>query len=354
LRRFGRQFFSSLGIVFPALVVMLVIWTRATSADLSAKPSYPVPGRSFVAEYGGVGAYAAHMIYYWGLFGMADTIRHADLLLLGSSHTQFGLSARQLSETLSAQAGRPITAFNLGMGCGESALFGAETLERLVVRGKAVVADLYNTNSQSPCGAAAVHADPVEAYFKVLAIWAKFTWDWLLDGSLPAIIAHDGSATISRFLTGSIVILDWDYGDATYCSRPSEGTVFPTAERNTAYPVQGFRAAVPDNSPAKVTAEAKLLGEFAAQRLEPVLTLIPSSDDEESLPTTTAPRSGAQALFIGLSGQGLATFDHHHLTGASREIATGRLLEGMRKKGLLPAVSTGPPPRLAPPFSRSS
>jgi hypothetical protein len=73
--------------------------------------------RQFVAEYGGVGAYVGHLLYYWGLFGMRDRIRQADIVLLGSSHTQFGLSARQLSEILSRESGRPIKAFNLGLGC---------------------------------------------------------------------------------------------------------------------------------------------------------------------------------------------------------------------------------------------
>jgi hypothetical protein len=169
------SFFISLSQVFSALIAALMVWTKATSADLSAKPAYPVPGRNFVSEYGGVGADAAHMIYYWGLFGVADTIRHAQLILLGSSHTQFGLSARQLSQAVSEPTGQPVSVFNLGLGCGESALFGAETLERLDVRGKAVVADLYNIDSASPCGAAAASADPIAAYFKLLAIWSKFT-----------------------------------------------------------------------------------------------------------------------------------------------------------------------------------
>jgi hypothetical protein len=341
VRRFARQFFFALAVLFPVLIAALAVWGRAGSAGFSAKPAYPVPGREFVAEYGGVGAYGAQMMYYWGLFGMADTIRHAQLLLVGSSHTQFGLSARQLSETLSAEAGRPVGAFNLGMGCGESALFGAGILKRLGVQGKAVVADLYNADIQSSCGETAAHADPVEAYFKVLGIWAKFTWDWLLDGNLPAIVVRNGAATTSRFLTGSIVIVDWRYGDATYCSRPGEGTLFPAPARNPGYPVETAGQTAPANPPASVPVVPKLLATFEAQRIEPVLTLIPFSDDDEFLPRImTEGRNGAPAPFVDLSAQGLATFDHHHLTGDSRAIATGRLLKALRKHGLLPAMLT--------------
>src|SRR5580704_10459864 len=181
----------SLGILAPALIAGLVVWTKV-ALEASAKPTYPVPGRNFVAEYGVVSADAAHIVYYWGLFGVAHRIRQAQLLLLGSSHMQFGLSARQLSDTLSRTAGRPVTAFNLGVGCGESALLGVRVLQRLGTQDRMTIADIYNTDSLSPCGDAAVNAHAFDAYFKVLAVWMKFTWDWLLDGNLPLFMARDG------------------------------------------------------------------------------------------------------------------------------------------------------------------
>jgi len=338
LQRFSRQFLLSLGILAPALIAGLIVWTRVT-AEPQPKPPYPVPGRQFVAEYGVVGADAAHIVYYWGLFGIGRRIRQAQLLLLGSSHMQFGLSARQLSVTLSRTAGKPVEAFNLGVGCGESALFGARVLQRLGIRGKTTVADIYNTDSLSPCGGEAVKADAYDAYFKVLAIWTKFTWDWLLDGYLPTLMLRDGSATVSRFLSGSIVIVDWRYGDVAYCSRPSQGKVFPQDARGAAYPVDDYSGNNRSDLPPTVPADPKLLDLLAAGQMEPALTLIPFSGSRDYRPKLPAPHSkGGEASFIELSGQGLATFDHNHLTGDSRAVATQRLLDTLSRDGLLSAL----------------
>jgi hypothetical protein len=347
VQRFSRQFLASLGILAPVLIAVLAIWTRVAAVEPPARPAFPIPGREFVAEYGLVGADAAHLIYYWGLFGMAAPIRNADLLLLGSSHTQFGLSARQLSARLSRVAGRPVPVFNLGTGCGESTLFGASILHRLGVRGKAVVADMYNTDVDTPCGDAAVHADPFDAYFKVLAIWSKFTWDWLLDGNLPALVLRDGRAAVSPFLAGSVVILDWRFGDAVYCARPSEGRLFPVEAGQRAYPADDYGLGLPRAVPV----DPKLRAVLAAQQTELRLTLIPFSGDRDYLPQLHAPDRGdrSDAPFISLSGRGLSTFDHNHLTADSRAVATDRLLQAIAQDGLLARFSGS----ARPPLDRS-
>jgi hypothetical protein len=338
LHRFARQFYVALGL-FPLLIAALVVWTKASAADPWGKPAYPVPGRNFVAEYGVVGADAAHIIYYWGLFGMAERIRQAQLLLLGSSHTQFGLSARQLSQDLSADPSRPVRAFNVGMGCGESALFGAKILKRLGVQDKAVVADLFNTDALTPCSQAAEHADAFDAYFKVFAIWSKFTWDWLLDGNLPTVMLQNGTATVSRALAGAIVIVDWRYGDVSYCARPSRGMVFPSDEAGTAYPVDGDHGATPTPVPAQLPADPRLLATLSPLHDSPALTLIPFSGEKDYWSRLLREdNAGSDLPFVAVSGRALSTFDHNHLTGDSRAVATDRLLRALRQGGLLSPI----------------
>jgi hypothetical protein len=108
-----------------------------------------------------------------------------------------------------------------------------------------------------------------------------------------------------------------------------------------AYPVDGYRRDASNNLPANVSLQAKLDAVFAAQRLKPLLTLIPFSGSSDYLPKPAALHNPVlEAPFIGLSGQQLTTFDHNHLTGESRRIATGRLLKNLQEQGILPATTT--------------
>ena len=210
--RFRKTFWQSFIAAAVLVLAPLVLWSRLDAAHIPAKPDFPIPGQRFVAEYGGQGAYLAHLAYWWNLFGMGDRIRHADLVLLGSSHTQFGLSARQLGDALSRDLGRPVRVFNAGLGCDTPLGFDASLIERLGLRDRTVIADSFAYDPDPYTYACFSEfsgiGDAGQALFKIGAAWTRFAWDWTLDGVLPRIALVDGQVTIGRYLHEAVTILD--------------------------------------------------------------------------------------------------------------------------------------------------
>src|SRR5579863_8610373 len=65
---------------------------------LSPKPRFSVFGRHYVSTY--TRGSADHYLFRFGLFAMGEQIRCSNILLLGTSHTELGLSAEQLASSL--------------------------------------------------------------------------------------------------------------------------------------------------------------------------------------------------------------------------------------------------------------
>src|SRR5260221_7291192 len=108
-----RRYWS---IFLPAMAALLVAAAvLGPPPNLPARPDFPVPGRTFVAEYSYVRSSLAHEIYFHGLFGFDRAIRESGIVLLGSSHMELGISAEQIAASTGAMT------FNLALGCGESA-----------------------------------------------------------------------------------------------------------------------------------------------------------------------------------------------------------------------------------------
>jgi hypothetical protein len=116
---------------------------------------------------------------------------------------------------------------------------GAEILDHLDTQRQTTIVDTftYDIDGLTPCSKAAMNASPIEASFMSLGIWSKFTWDWLVDGNLPNIFIRNGAIGTSRFLSGSIVIADWEYGDVSYFSTPGRGVLFPKSDPGFVTPV---------------------------------------------------------------------------------------------------------------------
>ncbi len=339
--RFWRAFLG----VTAILLVPLVLWSRIGAADLPAKPEFPVPGKRFVAEYAGQGAYIAHLAYWWGLFGFGDRIRQADIVLIGSSHTQFGLSARQLSADLSQRAGRPIRVFNAGLGCDTPLGFDASLLDRLDIRNRLVVADgfaygfdpyTYGCFSEfSGIG------DRVQALFKALGVATRFDWDWMLDGVLPRIDLSGPRVTIGRYLNQPATILDWHYGDVAALFSPEQGEQFPVQFSGQAKDIASGLPWRLRSGTVPVPDAFKGLVESRHIRL--IMTLVPflltpgfNEDRYENVERLLASDGvGPRAGFIAIPPGGLQSFDSQHLTGAGRAAATKRLAAGLASSAAL-------------------
>ncbi|HUJ03777.1 MAG TPA: hypothetical protein VLW75_09085 [Rhizomicrobium sp.] len=294
----------------------------------------PIPGRRFVAEYGGQGAYIAHLVYWWNLFGIGDRLRHADLVLLGSSHTQFGLSAQQLSDDLSRKLGRPVNVFNAGLGCDTPIGFDASLIERLGIRDRLVVADSFAYEPDPYTYACFAEfsgiADRVQAGFKTIAVWSRFAWDWALDGALPRIDLRDGRIVASRYIDEAVTILDWKNGDVAELFNPTAGEEFP--QDLSRQPEEVSRGLPWRLQSGSIPLPPSFNG--AEQRgVRPIFTLIPyvlslgfNEDRFQRVENLLASRSTAsRAPFVAIAPEGLSSFDSQHLTGDARAKATVRL-----------------------------
>jgi hypothetical protein len=351
---FKSGFWASFGLIAVVIFAPMILATRIDSARLPPKPDFPIPGRRFVAEYGGQGANVAHLVYWWGLFGSENRIRRADVLLLGSSHTQFGLSARQLSEDFSRDAGRPIRVFNVGLGCDTPLSFDASLLDHLDIRNRTVIADTF-AYSYDPYNYACFSefsgiTDRVEGLSKALAMWSRFDFDWLLDGSVPRIDLRHQRAKIGRYLNETATILDWQYGDAAYLFRPDEGEEFPLPVADDTI-ADGSAVTGADGQPWRLASGTMPLPKdfqsiMDRRHIQPIFTLVPfvltpgfNLDRYENVAQLLAGQVGRASMpFVTISAKGLTSFDGGHLTGAARSVATDRLAASVEESGLLSSV----------------
>jgi len=174
MQRRWSGFSVSLLVAAAAFLMPLAIWTKLTAASVPKPPQYPAPGRQVLAEYSGVSASVLHSIYWHGLFDFGDRISDANVVLIGSSHTQFGLSARQMSQELSRIAGHPVRVYNLGLGCSEGLNFAAQLLQRLGLEERVIIGDIYNySHFPSNCADEAKKYDIWSSYVRQQAASRK-------------------------------------------------------------------------------------------------------------------------------------------------------------------------------------
>ncbi|HLI22042.1 MAG TPA: hypothetical protein VKV32_13035 [Stellaceae bacterium] len=350
MNSFKRRFWLASVVMTALLLIPFFVWSRIEASRLPPKPAFPLPGHAFVAEYGGQASYVAHLLYWWGLFGFGERIRSADVVMLGSSHMQFGLSARQLSATLSAAAGRPLRVFNAGLGCDTPLGFDAALLDRQGVRDRAIIADTF-AYDYDPYNAECFSelddiTDRVHAVFEALAVWTRFAADWALDGILPRVDLSQRRPVLGRYLNAPALILDWNYGDVVYAFSPNRGEVYPAPLASTPQDVAKAQPAGESLTSGTIPMPNALANVVARRDLRPIFTLIPfvttPAFDRERFTHVaqllaaagTAPR----APLIAIAPAGFESFDGEHLTGPSRDQATRRLGDALAAAEMLQAA----------------
>jgi hypothetical protein len=347
--RFNRQFSICFAVGLLITLIPLVGWTLNSRDSFPPKPRLPIPGHEFLAEYGGAAADLSHYVYYQGLFGIGAKIKAADIYLLGSSHMQFGLSARVLSEQLSLAAGRTVSVYNLGVGCTESLEFGATVLRHLQVTHKSAVADAYSFlgGGLSRCARPAEAAGYLDGSIHVATAWAKYLWDWSLDGLLPTLSIRGSQALVlTRFLSTAVVYNDWQFGGATYFFR-SVGEVFP--ESATSYRASGEPSDIPwILAKGSISVSSPEQAILQGQNIKLNSTLIPFSEAGASQAYSLVdkllkePPREPRWAFFPIAGAGLFTYDGGHLTGASQQIASQRLGLALVDDGVVEVLKRPP------------
>jgi hypothetical protein len=316
----------------PALVLAAVGLSQV-SEDTRPRLDFPPFGRQFVAEYSLLRSSLAHIIYYHGLFGFGRSIRGSDIILAGSSRMQAGISARRITRATGARA------FNLAVGCNESAVFGLEILRNNRARAKLVIAEAYNlSESKSECRLEAEEKDLFQAYATVIQVWTEFAFDWLVDPFLPRFSLRGGRLKRGRFLSGNVAVNDWTSGGMVQLWDPTGGTRYGPGV-STSRP-ELAATSLPELDPShldvSISVSEALSSEALKSKALTVVTVVPFVIPGWALTALLArlePKEPSERRmpFVPIAANGLWTYDTIHLTYPSSLLATDRLLSALAR-----------------------
>jgi len=320
---FLRAYWIGATLTISMLVAALHILTVWQLSAVPPKPSFPIPGETYVSAY--TQGHADHYLFRSGIFGFGERIRESDILILGSSHPQIGLSAAQLSAELSLQAGLTVRAFNLGLGFGEGLAFARDILDQNRISHKTLIVDLFTAVGAdvSQFGLLVRKKGTVGSYLGVAEIWTDFARDWLLDGMLPCVRIEQRRPKLRRYLA-DVIVRRWDTGDMELIWSAEQGPQFPEPPFSFAYGL--LQGEVVGGSPeVGVFLSHDDANFFADRDFTALLTLLPYHGYDFAAAEQAAARENLPLL--GIATDGLTFFDTHHLTGNGRRLATSRLLK---------------------------
>ena len=328
LRRFWIAYFVTLTM---AVLLIHVTW-RPQYRQLPPRPPLWLGGETYLSEYGTHGS-PAHYIYRFGLFRIDERLDACQLIFLGSSHVEYGVSAAQAASELTRATGHPVHAYNAAVGFGEGFGFAKEVMSHNIVPGATVVLDLFSPRGEggSPYDRIVGNSNTLGAYLKVWDTWLRYDDDYLLDPLVPRFSTQTGSklseAIVRTRLLGVCNMRYWDSGDVDELWSPTTGPQFKN-------PAPGIPQRMDQADPERIAGygEWKLSPDtvefFEDCRMAPAFTLIPF----EGYEYTTTPATAAP--FLPVSSDGLLFFDQVHLTAAGRTLATSRLVEDILRDDL--------------------
>lgn len=243
-----------------------------------------------------------HAAYLFDLeSGLADHVRQANLLFLGSSKIQYGLSTSALTDlTLHNRSIRP---YLLGFGHAEQDVFSAIILDQIKPAPTMIVinADPFFQN------AASEHAKQLIAesnHEKINALIKRY-WHQISEASCSGKIPLG-----ERLICGSQFTVFRSAADGRW--------IFPGNDLNT-YPVSELKPTSQDDILEKAYAANadKFLEKLSVSRRCVVLTFVPTGSGKPFIAHGIAERLGIK--FIAPNLDGLYTFDGSHLSTESRE-----------------------------------
>jgi len=332
-----RSFWLSFGGMALIAFGSLHIWWSCRLAQMPARPSFPITGEEYVTYYEHSGS-TSHYIYRHGLFGLRKRMQESDVLLLGSSHVELGLSAALLSRELSKTAGRPILVYNLGTEEGEALSFATKVLAANGIEHKASIVDLYQPwgENMSVSGRSADESSRWNAYTSVGKVWLKVCEDWLFDAWLPnfqILVNSDQSTIIPVRSLKSLAIRRWDTGDMVEVWKPEIGGVYANTPPHWNVPYTRDGPVHGDHAKGQLT--AKMIAELKERDIRTIYTDVPyDSDYLNKIPDIAQP-------YVVIPSTNLTLIDRMHLNRSSRDIATEALFEGIKNGGYLSVWNLG-------------
>jgi len=316
-----------------ALVLTLALhgWWSGYSAQLPPRPPFPATRANYICDYAYLGS-TSHYLFRFGIFGMRQRLQQSDLLLLGASHMEFGLSADQLSQELTAEEKHPIRVYNLGLGFGDSLPFDRSILAANGLHHKAAIVDLFmgQGDGLSDYAQTVEKANSLGAYLHVEDTWLQAADDWFLDPWLPRFNPREhlgvGSVIKPTRMLGMFTTRRWDTGDIVQMWTPASGFVFAQPGKMIPFGTNDFYKTMVHRG-VELTPMARAI--LKQNDLHPVYTLIPFDGyDPSYIPAGANP-------YLPISVVNLTFYDSMHLNAGSREIATIRLFNDLKNSAIL-------------------
>jgi hypothetical protein len=307
-----------------ACIAALQIWAEPWQEWHRPAPALINPMRSYIASYSK--GHADHFLYEFGIYGFRRRMLDADVLLMGSSHMEYGIDARRLAEKLSRSLGRPMNVINLGRGFGDGYAFTRRIVEANDIRNQIVIVELFEQLDGGYSNFANfVHsfARPA-AYSLVLSSWADYAADWLKDHIVPRLILGPGSVRVVRQLT-AYSARSLDTADVEQYWAPDVGDLYLEQRTPPAPPIAEPNP-LPDDAATRMLPDP----EYCRQRhLTCFYTLLPYYNFSGKYVTMDNIDRFVKKLhldYLPIAPEGLTYFDTmHHLDAAGRRKATERL-----------------------------
>ena len=309
------------------LIFSIVVIMHLTPKNTVEKFKFP-SHHIFIGDYGNHDV--IHRVTYHGLFNFGKRMQEADVLILGNSHAELGLSAKKIGQELSAKAGRRIKAMNLGVGWGEAYAFQKHVLKNNKVKCKILLLEVYETLNWD---ALTLIAQPVlteskfTAYTRVFETWLITYKDWLLDGILPRVTFSDSKFSVQRFLAYPVGFRHWNTGDVWDYWFPKQGQVYrKTPSELVTYPIM-----IPNKKAGDVKLFQHLLDESFLKRrnLQVITTFVPT--DKTDYEYYVSPPKQLGLTYIEIPNQGIELYDGGHANSVGRAAATAGLIKNWQE-----------------------
>lgn len=308
------------GSFFASLILSFLLATHFAPINTIAKFT-PPPWNVFVGYYGDHNA--IHRIIYHGLFSFGKRMQEADVLILGNSHAELGLSAEKISEQLSARVGKPIKVMNLGVGWGEPYVFHKQVLEHNKLHDKTLLIEVFETlysETMSLIARPVLQESKLASYSHVFETWLLAYRDWLLDGVLPRVTLINSQFTLDRFLAYPIGFRQWKNGDVWDYWFPYYGQIYQkTPAKLVTYPI------MTNKKKGDIALFNRILDTsfLNHHHFHIITTFVPANQDYEYY---VSPPKKLGLTFLDIPNKGIELYDQAHTNSAGREAATMGLL----------------------------
>jgi hypothetical protein len=290
-----------LGLAGLLTLLTAAVWRHTplrTYEALIARETRPA-ARDYFLGYSG--SDFEHHIYYHDLDGVMDSVRSADVLVLGNSRTMYAFTRSFVEQFWSRYH---LRCYVLGFGQGEQDVFPAALMDKFRLRPRWVIVngDIFFT------GRASASADHAMRYgrFPALVVRREGTLGHALRRQIHRWLPH---VAATEYPTEP----DW----ITYRSR-TDGTWFIAAHKGVA---KILPRAEEDAGEAGVTATLQEAESFArcvrGHGAKLLLTFVPSPVDDRAVVREVAARLGVPLIMPEMDE--VMTVDGSHMTPASSE-----------------------------------